>query len=86
MNLTPAVIVDIALIAVVVCTVLYYAHKGFVAGLISLVGNLVSLVLAWIVSGRVSPVVFENFFREAGSTDSKFLLPECRSVRDAARN
>lgn len=64
MNLTPAVIVDIALIAVVVCTVLYYAHKGFVAGLISLVGNLVSLVLAWIVSGRVSPVVFENFFRE----------------------
>ncbi len=63
MNITPAILIDIALIVVIVGTVRHYAHKGFVAGVISLVGNLVSLALAWGVSGQVSPTVFENFFK-----------------------
>lgn len=63
MNITPAVIIDIALIAVIIGTVFHYARKGFVAGVISLVGNLVSLGLAWGVSGKVSPTVFENFIK-----------------------
>lgn len=63
MKITPAILIDIILLAVLVTTMLRYAKKGFVSGLISLVGSLVSLALAWIVSGSVSPVVFENFFK-----------------------
>ena len=63
MKITPAILIDIILLAVLAGTMLRYAKKGFVSGLISLVGSLVSLALAWIVSGSVSPVVFENFFK-----------------------
>ncbi len=64
MSLTPAIIIDLALIVVIVATVLFYVRKGFMAGLLDLVGNLLSLILAWVVSGRVSPGLFENFFKE----------------------
>ena len=63
MTFTPAFILDIALIVVIVATVIHYARKGFVAGIIDLVGNLFSIALAWFVSGKVSPTVFENFFK-----------------------
>ena len=63
MTFTPALILDIALIGVVVATVIHYARKGFVAGLIDVVGNLAAIALAWFVSGKVSPTVFENFFK-----------------------
>ena len=63
MTFTPALILDIALIGVVVATVIHYARKGFVAGMIDLVGNLAAIALAWFVSGKVSPTVFENFFK-----------------------
>ena len=52
MNISPAIIIDVALIAVIVVSVFHYARKGFVAGL-----------LAWVVSGKLSPTVFENFFK-----------------------
>lgn len=63
MKITPAILIDLILLAVLVVTMVRYAKKGFVSGLISLVGSLISLALAWIVSGSVSPVVFENFFK-----------------------
>ena len=50
MNISPAIIIDVALIAVIVVSVFHYARKGFVAGLMDLVGNLASLALAWVVS------------------------------------
>lgn len=43
MNISPAIIIDVALIAVIVVSVFHYARKGFVAGLMDLVGNLASL-------------------------------------------
>ena len=46
MNISPAIIIDVALIAVIVVSVFHYARKGFVAGLMDLVGNLASLALA----------------------------------------
>lgn len=55
-------IVDILLIVVIIATAIRYKKKGFVSGIIDLVGNLLSLALAWIVSGKVSPGIFENFF------------------------
>ena len=43
MNISPAIIIDVALIAGIVVSVFHYARKGFVAGLMDLVGNLASL-------------------------------------------
>ena len=63
MNISPAIIVDIILIVLIAGTVIHYMRRGFLAGLIDLVGNLGSLALAWVVSGKVSPTVFENFFK-----------------------
>lgn len=63
MKITPAILMDAILLAVLVVTMLRYAKKGFVAGLIGLVGSLASMALAWIVSGSVSPAVFENLFK-----------------------
>ena len=63
MTFTPAFILDIVLIGVIVATVIHYARKGFVAGIVDLVGNLAAIALAWFVSGKVSPTVFENFFK-----------------------
>ena len=63
MKITPAILIDLILLAILVGTTVRYAKKGFVSGLIGLVGSLVSLALAWIVSGSVSPVVFENLFK-----------------------
>lgn len=63
MDLAAAVIVDLVLCAVIVATTAYYVHKGFLAGMIDLAANLVSMGLAWTISGKVSPTVFENFFK-----------------------
>lgn len=63
MEKTPAVLVDLALCAVILFTTIYYARKGFLAGIIDLAANLLSMGLAWAVSGKVSPTVFENFFK-----------------------
>ena len=43
MNISPAIIIDVALIAVIVVSVFHYARKGFVAGLMDLVGTLAGL-------------------------------------------
>ncbi len=69
MDITPAILIDALLLAVLAVTVFRYAKKGFVSGLIGLVGSVVSLGLAWFVSGRVSPAVFEGFFK-SGLTES----------------
>lgn len=63
-SIGPALILDIILIAVIVLTALHYNKKGFVAGLLDLVGNLLALLVAWIASDRISPTVFENFFKQ----------------------
>ena len=48
----------------IVLTAFHYKKKGFVAGLLDLVGNLLALLVAWIASDRISPTVFENFFKQ----------------------
>ena len=53
MEKTPAVLVDLALCAVILFTTIYYARKGFLAGIIDLAANLLSMGLAWAVSGKV---------------------------------
>lgn len=63
-SIGPALILDVILIAVIVLTAFRYKKKGFVAGLLDLVGNLLALLVAWIASDRISPTVFENFFKQ----------------------
>ena len=63
MDFSYALILDAVLLIIIVLTMLRYYKRGFAAGVIHLVGNLISLVFAWFFSGRVSPAVFENFFK-----------------------
>lgn len=76
MDFSPAILLDIALVGVVVFTVAYYMRRGFLAGLLGLVGNLASLALAWFISGRVSPTLFENFFKSGLIDQTAQLISE----------
>ena len=68
MNISsPVIIIDVALIAVIVVSVFHYARKGFVAGLMDLVGNLASLALAWVVSASFRPRCLKTFSNRASS-------------------
>ena len=58
-----SMIFDLFLLAVLLLSAFYYSRKGFVAGIVHFVGSLVSLVGAWIASSKISPAVFENFFK-----------------------
>lgn len=76
MEFSPAILLDVALVGVVVFTVAYYMRRGFLAGLLGLVGNLASLALAWFLSGRVSPTLFENFFKSGLIDQTARLISE----------
>ena len=76
MEFSVAIFLDIALIAVVIFTIAYYMRRGFVAGLLGLVGNLVSLALAWVLSDQVSPTLFENFFKSGLIDQTTQLISE----------
>ncbi|MEG2166501.1 MAG: hypothetical protein RRY96_09415, partial [Ruthenibacterium sp.] len=62
-TLHPALWFDVVLLILLVVTIFQYRGKGLVAGLLDLVGNLAALSVAWILSGKFSPNVFENFFK-----------------------
>ncbi|MEG1744285.1 MAG: hypothetical protein RR215_01750, partial [Ruthenibacterium sp.] len=63
MNIPWAIILDLILLVVLVATVVHYMRRGFVSGLLDLVGSFGSLAVAWFVSNKMSPTVFENFFK-----------------------
>lgn len=63
MSFSIATILDIILVVVLLGTVFYYIRRGFVAGLLDLVGSFASLAVAWFASRQLSPGVFENFFK-----------------------
>lgn len=63
MKFSPALVLDAVLVLAILASVIYYVRKGFAAGLISLCGNLAALAAAWFVSGRLSPALFDNFFK-----------------------
>lgn len=54
---------DGILILVLVFSAWKYSRKGFASGIVRFVGNLLSLFVAWLVSSKISPTVFENFFK-----------------------
>lgn len=60
-----AFIVDAALAVLLLGSIYFVQKKGFAAGLISLGGNLASLLAAWFGSSRLAPIVFDRFFRQS---------------------
>lgn len=76
MNFSPALLLDAALVILVIITIAYFANKGFIAGILDLVGNFAALALAWIVSGKLSPAVFENFFKSGLITKTSALIQQ----------
>lgn len=63
MNLTPAILLDIALVAVLIITMLKYRDRGLVSGLLDLVGNIAALIIAWFAGSKAAPVIFESVFK-----------------------
>lgn len=63
MSFSYANLLDLTLLAVLLITVIHYVRRGFLAGILELVGSLASLALAWFVSGKASPAVFSGFFK-----------------------
>ncbi|MEG0178521.1 MAG: CvpA family protein [Oscillospiraceae bacterium] len=56
-------ILDIILLAILVFTAYTYMKSGFLSSLTRLVGNIVSLLGASFVASKLSPTVFESFFK-----------------------
>lgn len=59
----PQIIDFILLVIVFLCAVKGFKN-GFFTALVNLIGSIVSLILAWIVSNRYSGIIFENLLRE----------------------
>lgn len=54
---------DIAALALIAGCALFYAYRGFVAGLFGFLGTLIALVLASVAAYALSPHIFDLFFR-----------------------
>ena len=63
-TLTVPQIIDIILLVIILVTAVKAFINGFFSAVIGLVGNIASLVAAWVVSKRYSIVVFDSLFRE----------------------
>lgn len=58
-----AIILDIILIGVIVIAAIVFMRKGFIAGIVSFVGTLASLLASMTVANKVAPILFEKFFQ-----------------------
>lgn len=58
-----SVIFDVSVLLVLVFCTIYYARKGFVAGILGLVGTIAAIVAAWFIAQSLSAVVFESLIR-----------------------
>lgn len=63
MTITSALILDLALLAVVIVTVIVAANRGFLATILKLCGTALALAASWLAASRLSAAVFENFFK-----------------------
>ncbi len=61
--MTPSIVFDLAMLALLVLVAVLYARRGFAAGLVQFAGNLASLIGALVFSRQAAPVLFEEFFR-----------------------
>ena len=80
MTFTTANILDAVLIAVLIATVVHYVRRGFAAGILELVGGVASLALAWLASQKLSPAVFDNFFKSGLITKTANTIQQQGSV------
>ncbi len=60
-----SMILDLVLLVVLAGSAFFYARRGFAAGIVQMVGSLISLVTASVAASRISPAVFENFFKNS---------------------
>lgn len=60
-----AIVLDIILVGVIVLAAVVFMKKGFIAGIVSFIGTLASLVAAMIVSTRLAPILFEKLFQSS---------------------
>ena len=65
MTLTPALVFDIVFLVLFIVVIILYARRGFMASLVQFIGNLVSLLGALFLSGRVAPMLFDRFLKNS---------------------
>ncbi|MDD3429185.1 MAG: CvpA family protein [Oscillospiraceae bacterium] len=75
-----AIIFDIVLLGIALSVMLSYAHKGFVAGIIELVGNVIAIVGATVISSKASPALFEAFFKNTFTEKVSTTLAENEGI------
>lgn len=59
-----SIIFDIICFALIIGCTIYFASKGLLAGLLSLLGTIASLVIAFFASRALAPNIFEWLFRD----------------------
>lgn len=80
----PSLAMDIGALLVVVLCAIFYARRGFVAGLFSFMSTLGALLLAVFGSRWLAPIVFNNFFAP-GITDGVQSAIESQGVTDVGQ-
>lgn len=60
----PPLILDILVLGIITLCVVLYARKGFVSGILSLLGTVISFFAALWASRFFAPHIFDNFFRK----------------------
>ncbi len=58
-----SVLFDLAMLGILIGCAAYYAHKGFLASLVSFFGTVLSIVVAVLLARYLAPVVFDHLLR-----------------------
>ena len=82
--MTIANIFDILLLVLLAVVTLRYMQKGFLAGLIQFLGNLLGLVGAALLSPRVADWIFATFFKGGLTTQIQTTISQQGTVDQAA--
>ncbi len=59
------IIFDAIVVVVFISTIMFYIKRGFMASLLNLLGTIGSIVIGVLLSGFLSPIIFETFFEQA---------------------
>lgn len=60
-----SIALDVIVIIVLISSAIYYGKKGFISGLLQMLGTLASFVASYIIAAQLSMIAFNSLFRES---------------------
>lgn len=75
-----SVVFDLVVLIILLASAAYYASKGFLAGILNFAGTLISIVVGSIAATRLSPALFDSFFRAGIEEKTAMALAEKSAV------